>query len=188
MIKKLSLALAALACSLSLMAQEHDGGVKGTVINRVTRETVEAAQLQLLSGAEQVAETTTDESGNFLIPGLADGMYTLVITSNDFLQSVVNVTVNDGYVKNMFNLSLTPAQHVEGIDDSSLYEFDMDDSGYNDNPTVLFGSNDIFNEVAGYNFSAVRFRTRGYSILDFHIWYGPLPYWLFLPHWRLPGT
>ena len=163
MIKKLFLALAALVCSLSLLAQEHDGGVKGTVINRVTRETVEAAQLQLLSGAEQVAETTTDESGNFLIPGLADGMYTLVITSNDFLQSVVNVTVNDGYVKNMFNLSLTPAQHVEGIDDSSLYEFDMDDSGYNDNPTVLFGSNDIFNEVAGYNFSAVRFRTRGYS-------------------------
>lgn len=35
-------------------------------------------------------------------------MYDLVIESPDYLQSRVNVTVNDGYVKNMFNLSLTP--------------------------------------------------------------------------------
>ena len=44
----------------------------------------------------------------------------------------------------------------------NLVEFDMDDTGYGDSPTVLFGQNDVFNNVAGYNFSSVRYRVRGY--------------------------
>ena len=39
----------------------------------------------------------------------------------------------------------------------------MDDTGYADTPTILFGQNDVFNNIAGYNFSAVRFRARGYA-------------------------
>ena len=42
-------------------------------------------------------------------------------------------------------------------------EFDLDGYGYEDNPTILYDQNDVFNNQAGYNFSAVRFKARGYA-------------------------
>ena len=164
MSKRILLALAALLASAALFAQGvPSGGVKGTVVNRNGRQPVENARLVLMQGASQVAVVTSDQDGNFLIPGLADGMYTLVIEAPDFLESQVQVTVNDGYVKNMFNLSLTGMERVSEVDEDNFGGFDMEDSGYSDNPTILFGSNDVFNNIAGYNFSSVRFRARGYS-------------------------
>lgn len=44
-----------------------------------------------------------------------------------------------------------------------LSEYDVDDLVFNDNPVILFDKNDVFNNVTGYNFSAVRFRARGYQ-------------------------
>lgn len=161
--KKLVLTLSAVLLSVLLSAQAPTGGVKGTVVNREDRQGIENANLTLLQGAVEIAKVTTDTAGNFLIPDLADGMYTLVIDAPDFLETRVEVTVNDGYVKNMFNLSVTPSQKLSDLGDDSFAQFDMDDSGFRDNPTILFGSQDVFNSVAGYNFSAVRFRPRGYS-------------------------
>ena len=162
--KRLLLAFAALLAAVALSAQEDPtGGVKGTVINRNGRQPVEKAKLTLMKGAVEIAVAESAEDGTFEIPALADGMYTLLITAPDFLDNQVQVTVNDGYVKNMFNLSLTSIQQVTELDEDSFAAFDLDDSGYNDNPTILFGSNDVFNNIAGYNFSSVRFRARGYS-------------------------
>jgi len=163
MIKRIILAAAAALASLALFAQAPTGGVKGTVVNRNGRAPVENARLTLMQGAEEVATAISAQDGTFMIPGLADGMYTLVILAPDFLETQVQVTVNDGYVKNMFNLSLTSIEKVADVDDDSFSAFDMDDSGFNDNPTILFGSNDVFNNIAGYNFSTVRFRARGFS-------------------------
>lgn len=163
MLKKLSLAASMLLCTVLMMAQGVTGGVKGTVISRGDRSPVGGAKLTLLSGAETVAQAQTAPEGTFLIENLADGVYTLVIESDEFLQSTVNVTVNDGYVKNMFNLSLTPARVVADTPDATIAEFDLDDSGYSDNPTLLFQSNDVFTNQVGYNFSSVRFKLRGYN-------------------------
>ena len=162
MIKKLTLLIAAVLSSAVLFAQEFTGGIKGTVVSREGRVPIENAKIVLYQGTAELAETLSDPSGNFLIPNLDNGMYTLVITAPDFLDNQVQVTVNDGYVKNMFNLSMIPTRTIAEIADESLMEFDMDDSGYNDNPTVLFGSNDIFSNIASFNFSSVRFRQRGY--------------------------
>ena len=163
MIKRITLAFAALLATAALFAQAPTGGVKGTVVDRNGRQPVENARLVLMSGANQVATVTSAQDGTFLIPSLPDGVYTLVIDAPEFLENQVQVTVNDGYVKNMFNLSLTSSQRVSEVDEDNFAAFDMDDSGYSDNPTILFGSNDVFNSVAGFNFSAVRFRARGYS-------------------------
>lgn len=152
-----------LAMSVALSAQTYTGGVKGTVVDRSSKAAVEGATLKLYSGAQEVATFKTGADGAFLISDLKDGMYDLVIETPDHLQSRVNVTVNDGYIRNMFKLSLTPARKVGEVDDASFSEFDMDDSGYQDSPTILFGQNDVFNNIAGYNFSSVRFRVRGYS-------------------------
>ena len=161
--KKLLLSLAAVLSGVILLAQDPTGGVKGTVVNRNGRQGVENAKLVLLQGANPIATVHSAADGTFLIENLPDGMYTLVIDAPDFLETQVQVTVNGGYVKNMFNLGITAAKQVSEIDDDSFAAFDMDDSGYNDNPTILFGSNDIFNSIAGYNFSQVRFRARGYA-------------------------
>lgn len=163
MFKKIFTALAALTVALSLFAQSYTGGVKGTLKNRAAKSPIENARLTLYSGAQLISETVSDKDGNFVISNLDDGIYSLVINATDYIQTQVNVTVNDGYVKNLFTLSLTPAQAVSEVDAANFSEFDMDDSGYQDNPTILFGSNDVFNNIAGYNFSSVRFRTRGYS-------------------------
>ena len=163
MLKRLFLTMAALAASVLLFAQQYSGGVKGTVVDRNGRQAVENARLTLLQGASEIATAVSAEDGTFLIENLADGMYTLIINAPEFLETQVQVTVNDGYVKNMFNLSLTGVQRVTELDEDSFAAFDLEDSGYNDNPTILFGSNDVFNNIAGYNFSAVRFRARGYS-------------------------
>ena len=157
----------ALACSFSFTTpaaaqEEVSGGVKGTVVIRGTKEPVQGAVLNLYSGAELIATVKSDEVGQFKVDNLKDGMYILVIDASEYLQNTVNVTVNDGYVKNMFNLSLTPTQSTENLEDSSLMEFDLDDSGYNDSPTIISGTNDIFNNIASFGFSAVRFKTRGY--------------------------
>ena len=161
--RKLIPVLVLLLSALGLSAQDFSGGVKGTVVNRNGRQPIEKAKLTLMRGAEEIAVTESAEDGTFMIPDLDNGMYTLVITAPDFLENQVQVTVNDGYVKNMFNLSMTAVQQVTELDDDSFAAFDLDDSGYNDNPTILFGSNDVFNNIAGYNFSSVRFRARGYS-------------------------
>ncbi len=152
-------------CSLlflpfALLAQPT-GGVTGTVVSRTDRAPVQGASIVVLQGASERASVLTDETGVFRIEGLEDGMYDLVVTAPQFLETRMGVTVNDGYVKNMFNITVT--QSRPEIFEDMVEEFDMGDSGYNDNPTVLFDQNDVFNSLAGYNFSAVRFNVRGYS-------------------------
>ena len=147
----------------TLALGDYPGGIKGTIVNRAGREPVQGASIHLFSGATEIAAVATDAEGRFHVDGMADGMYSLLIQAPDFLDNRVQVSVNDGYVKNMFNISLTGIQRVAEVDDDSFGQFDLDDSGYNDNPTILFGSNDVFNNIAGYNFSSVRFRARGYA-------------------------
>lgn len=163
MIKKYLLSISALILSVAMSAQNPTGGVKGVVVDRSSKTALDGAVLKLYSGTQEIATVRTGADGSFYIPDLKDGMYDLVIENSNFLQSKVNVTVNDGYVKNMFKLSLTPVHKVGEVDDASFTEFDLDDSGYQDSPTILFGQNDVFNNIAGYNFSSVRFRVRGYS-------------------------
>lgn len=163
MIKKYLLSISALILSVAMSAQNPTGGVKGVVVDRSSKTALDGAVLKLYSGTQEIATVRTGADGSFYIPDLKDGMYDLVIENSNYLQSKVNVTVNDGYVKNMFKLSLTPVHKVGEVDDASFTEFDLDDSGYQDNPTILFGQNDVFNNIAGYNFSSVRFRVRGYS-------------------------
>lgn len=163
MIKKITLALAALLFSVTLFAQGFTGGVKGTVVNRLDKKPVTNATVELYSENEQIAKTVSDANGNFLISNLADGMYDMVITTADFLELRVNVTVNGGYVKNMFNLSLTPNQKGSKSEDDVFTDFDLDDTGYSDSPTILYNQNDVFNNTASFNFSSIRFKTRGYA-------------------------
>ena len=163
MIKRLIFSLTLLLASLSLAAQLPTGGVKGVVVSRDGRIPVEGATVSLAKGSTQLASCTTDSEGAFLIEALEDGVYAMTIIADGFVRSDVNVTVDKGFVKDMMRLSIIPEMMVAEVDDSSFVEFDMDDSGFTDNPTIMYGSTDVFTNVAGYGFSAIRFKNRGYE-------------------------
>jgi hypothetical protein len=157
MIKKVLLFVAAVLCSASLFAQSgFVGGVKGTVVNRAGRAPISSAQLTLSQQGEVVATATADAEGKFLVDGLANGIYNMTVTAPGFLDAHVNVTV-EGYVKDLIFVGMTIEQEVADVDDSNFAEFDMDDSGFEDSPSILFGSNDPFTNIASFGFSNIRF-------------------------------
>ena len=161
--KKILSVIAAVLCVSSLFAQTSDwGGVKGTVVNRAGRAPVANAALTLSQGGETVASTVSDEDGKFLLEGLPNGMYDMTVQANGFLDAHVNVTV-EGYVKDLIFVGMVVEQVVAEVDDSNFAEFDMDDSGFEDSPSILFESNDPFTNIASYGFSNIRFKNRGYT-------------------------
>ena len=163
MIKKVLLFIAVLLCSLSLFAQNSDwGGVKATVVNRAGRAPIAEAALTLSQNGETVATATSDAEGKFLIENLPDGKYDLTIKAPGFVDANVNVTV-EGYIKDLIFVGMVAEVLVNDVDDSSFTEFDLEDSGYSDAPTILFGSNDPYTNIASYGFSSIRFKNRGYA-------------------------
>ncbi len=160
--KKIILFIAAALCSLSLFAQSNVGGVKGTVVNRAGRAPIADAMITLSRGSEIFAEAVTDENGKFLVEDIPNGIYDMTIKVSGYLEANVNVTV-EGYVKDLVFVGMTAEQVVADVDDSSFAEFDMDDSGYDDAPTILFGSNDPYTDIASFGFSNIRFKNRGYT-------------------------
>lgn len=161
MFRKLIVACATVLCSATLLAQT--GGVKGTVVNRSGRMPVQGAAVTLSLNGETVASGNAGTDGKFLFEGLENGIYQMTVKAEGFNDVNVNVTVEGGFVKDLIFVSMVSTQTVKDVDDSSFIEFDMDDSGYTDNPAILFGSNDPYNNVAGYGFSAIRFKNRGYN-------------------------
>ena len=158
---RLILALAALLVSISAFAQS--GGVKATVVNRNGRAPISNARVLIVdSDANVVVDANANADGTFLFEGLADGDYRLTVSANGFNQSIINLKV-EGYVKDLIFVSLISENASTDIDDSAFAEFDMEDSGYTDTPTILFNANDPYNNIVGYGFSDVRFKNRGYN-------------------------
>jgi hypothetical protein len=162
MTKKLLLTIAAVLCSVVLFAQNPWGGVKGTVVNRAGRAAVAQAEIVLSQNGQQVATAQADSEGRFLVEGLENGVYDMTVKANGYLDAHVNVTV-EGYVKDLIFVGMVLEQVVVEVDDSNFAEFDMDDSGFEDSPSILFGSNDPYTNIASFGFSNIRFKNRGYT-------------------------
>ena len=163
MIRKLLLTIAAVLCSAALFAQNSDwGGVKGTVVNRAGRAPVADAVLVISQNGETVATAISGADGKFLVENLPNGIYDMTVKAPGFLDANVNVTI-EGYVKDLIFVGMIIEQVVADVDDSNFAEFDMDDSGFEDSPSILFGSNDPFTNIASFGFSNIRFKNRGYT-------------------------
>ena len=158
--KKLIIGLAALLLPL-LAAAQPTGGITGTVIDRGSRAPIQGAAVVLYQGAAELSTARTAPDGSFRFDALADGMYDIAISAPLYLETRLNVMVSEGYPRNLFSITLS--QSRPEMFEEMYEEFDMGDSGYADNPTVLFDQHDVFNSLAGYNFSAVRFNVRGYT-------------------------
>lgn len=155
-------AIVALLFPLLGFSQEYQGGVKATVVNRAGRTPIPGATIVLSQNGTQIESTVSAQDGTFQIVGLKNGQYKLIVTAVGFAQSEVNVSV-EGFVRDLIFVSMVAEQVINEVDDASFSEFDMSDSGYTDNPSILFGANDPYNSIVGYGFSDVRFKNRGYD-------------------------
>lgn len=156
--KKLLLLTLFTLCAFSVYAQ---GGIKGQVVSRNGRTAVGQVKVTLDATGQSV---TTDDNGNFIFPELAKGDYRLQFTAPDFetLEVMVRVDVN---MRDLHTVILVPTFRNEIIDDSIFAEFDNDSSASDTQalPSTLNSSKDLYNSIASYRFSEMRFNVRGYD-------------------------
>lgn len=159
--KKIFLTFAASLIAFISFAQT--GGIKATVVNRAGRAPVNNARISLQKGAELIADFISSQDGTFFFQNLEDGNYFLKVSADGFVDAHINVTVEKGLVRDLVFVTLTAEQMISELDDSNFAEFDMDDSGFSDTPAIMLGSKDPYTSIAGYGFSDVRFKNRGYN-------------------------
>ena len=155
-IKTLLLLLVSLL-SLPGIAQNM-GGIKGTVVSRTTRATIDKVKVTMMPGE---VTTTTDGSGQFVFDNLGQGEYTLVFETPEY--EVLNLPVRVDKMIREIRVVLVPERNVM-MDDAIFAEFDtetMEDA--QSLPSSLSASKDIFNNIASYQFSEMRFNVRGYD-------------------------
>ena len=155
------LLLVTLLSLLSTAAFAQMGGMKGVVVSRDGREPISGVAITIAS--ESIA-TTTDENGEFYIDGLAAGQYNLTFEALDFEELTLMVRVKE-LVHDMQQVVLIPANQVV-VDDSAFAELDSEVEGASDSqamPSALSASKDVFNNIASYRFSEMRFNVRGYD-------------------------
>ena len=160
--KRIFTALTLSLLFLSQLAFAQEGGVKGRIVSRVGRTPIASAILDITTASGEKLTATTDAEGKFFVGKLADGSYSAVVTAPGYTSTRVNFMV-DGYVRDLISVSMLPEQEQTDVDESSFADLDMDDSGYQNNPIVLSSSSDVFDNTAGYKFSQIRFRTRGFD-------------------------
>lgn len=153
---------AALFLAAVAFAQVNTGGVTGQIVDRQGRIPINGAKVSLTVG-ENIFNCTSDANGTFSFEAIPNGMFQMTVSANGFNETIVNVTVDNGYVKDLHFVTLSQKGAIREADDTNFTEFDMDDTGYSDTPSILFGANDVYNNIVGYGFSAIRFRNRGYD-------------------------
>ena len=146
--------------SFGAMAQST-GGIKGSVVSRTTpRRLIDGAKVML--NTPQV-RTIYAERGAFEFTDVPAGTWELTIEREDFISVSVVVKVED-VIRDIGLISLSP-DFASGLEqDAVISEFDTEmGDGAQDLPVSLSATKDVFDNVASYKFSALRFRNRGYE-------------------------
>ena len=137
------------------------GGVSGIVVSRDGRVPVVGVAISVDGVA---INTTTNQDGEFRIEGLASGQYSLTFEAVDFEELTLMVRVGN-IVHDMQQVVLIPSSMVIA-DNSAFAELDSDVESSGDSqamPSMLSASKDVFNNIASYRFSEMRFNVRGYD-------------------------
>ena len=157
--------MAAALLSFIAAAQTPTGGIEAAVVDRAGRAPIAGATVELEQDGQALDIITTAQDGKFMFRDLADGNYILSIGADGYTSTRVKVKVEQGLIRNLMFVTLGPAQTLKSseLDASSFSEFDLDDSGYSDAPTILYANNDVYADMVGFGFSAIRFKNRGYA-------------------------
>ena len=145
---------------ISLTVAAQNGGIKGKVVSRATRTAIDGVKVTLTPGN---VTTTTDEKGNFIFESLNKGEYSLAFEAAEYEPLSIAVRV-DKLIRDINNVVLVPDNQSPTVDDAIFAEFDtetLDDA--QSLPSSLSASKDVFNNIASYKFSEMRFNLRGYD-------------------------
>ena len=157
---KIKSLLTLLLALFTLTAMAQVGGVKGRVVSRTGRTAVSGVTVTMTPGGQT---TTSDAEGNFSFDVVEEGVYQLAFACAEYEPLSIQVRVGR-MMHDMRTVILVPEAQQEVLDDAIFAEFDTetaDDS--HALPTSLSASKDIFNNIASYNFSEMRFNVRGYD-------------------------
>ena len=159
---KLKILLIATLTLLATSVFAQEGGLKGRVVSRNGRTAVGNAAVTI-EGTTYKAQT--NDEGYFELKGVPAGDYKLSFTAPEFenLDIVVKVENN---VKDINAVIIVPKSVTgEMLDDAIFAEFDNDSSASDTQalPSSLAASKDLYNNIASYRFSEMRFNVRGYD-------------------------
>ncbi len=149
-----------LSALISVGAYAQAGGMKGQVVSREGREPIGSVVITI----DQVSRTIkTNSRGEFYIDGLAPGQYLLTFAAPDFEDLEVMVRVKE-LVHDMHAVVMVPS-NLDLVDNSAFAEYDTDVESFGDSKALpqLSASKDLFNNIASYRFSEMRFNVRGYD-------------------------
>ncbi len=145
---------------ITVGAAAQDGGVKGRAVQRVGRDAIDRVKVTIAPTNKVVY---TNAQGDFAIEGLAVGDYRLTFEAPEFETVTLMVKVGET-VKDINLVPMSSAMLAVGLGDDYFAEYDSETA--NDAqvmPSSLSASKDVFNNIAGYQFSQMRFRPRGYD-------------------------
>ena len=136
------------------------GGITGQVVSRNGRTPIALVDIAIDATG---MKTKSDDNGYFSFDALPRGDYKVTFSAHDFEPMEVLVRVEQN-VRDLHAVILVPNAR-EAVDDSIFAEFD-NDSSTSDTPALpssLASSKDVYNNIASYRFSEMRFNVRGYD-------------------------
>ena len=160
---KLKVLLILMLAAVTFTSYAQDGGIRGKVVSRNGRVALSNVRVKIESLGLTVM---TDKDGNFVIENLPKGDYTLSFATPEFEPLDLMVRVDNRNVKDLRQVIIVPTGPAGGVlDDAIFAEFDNDSSSSDTQalPSSLSSSKDLFNNIASYRFSEMRFNVRGYD-------------------------
>lgn len=149
-----------LSAFITLGAYAQSGGMKGQVVSREGREPIAGVTITI----DQLSKTLkTNQKGEFVVSGLEPGQYMMRFEAVDFEVLELMVRVKE-LVYDMHQVIMVPETMV-AVDNSAFAELDTDVETFGDSQALpqLSASKDLFNNIASYRFSEMRFNARGYD-------------------------
>ena len=162
---KLRLVCLWLILSLPLLSLAQTSTVRGLLQDQDTKAPLTGATVQLMGTTTLSTQTT--ELGTFEIKDVPQGNYTLDITSEGHEHIVRQVTITGkNYDLGVITAPLADNPLVgqqDNLPTISLSENDLQDSPNSTVAGVLSAARDPYMAATAFNFSAGRFRNRGYD-------------------------
>ncbi len=140
-------------------------GLTGTLVDARTGKAVADANIML---RDQAIFVTSGSDGTFRISNAAPGADMLQIIAYGYADAYKDVNITDGMVKNIGEIRLDPSGFDGQMLDGDAFLFNeedlLDDEGTGQSVGSIQGAtDDIYYQASNYDFSAVRFRWRGYD-------------------------
>lgn len=167
--KRLLAAAFALLWSMLLFGQ--DFGIRGKVLDRISSTALKDATIKVAksdkggSTFSKICYSGVDGTFYISVAEGGNGPYSIEISAAGYFTARLNIRIANDNSFDLGNITLSPEVSINTFDDETI-EFEGANetgSGYEDIPSVLSSTQDVFESVASYNFSQMRYLSRGYE-------------------------